>query len=93
MPFVRMPGLTGKVYVPEEQTREEKKHNCKDCYSCQMCSDDRCQLCQGKTCEVLKTSQVSCTSSAEILLCHPFRHPHGQGREKGDDQQINDQNG
>ncbi|MEE4356527.1 MAG: sugar phosphate isomerase/epimerase family protein [Desulfococcaceae bacterium] len=48
MPFVRMPGVTGKVYVPEEQPRDKKKHNCKDCFACQHCSDDRCNLCREK---------------------------------------------
>jgi len=48
MPFETMPGVTGKVYIPEKQT-DIKKHPCKDCFSCQMCSDDRCRLCRGKS--------------------------------------------
>jgi hypothetical protein len=40
-----IPGLKGRVYVPEEQERTPKKHACRDCFSCQMCSDDRCRLC------------------------------------------------
>ena len=46
MPFVTVPGLTGKVFVPESQTTRPKKHPCKDCYSCQMCADDRCSVCR-----------------------------------------------
>jgi len=46
MPFVTVPGLKGKVYVPEQQSTALKKHRCKDCYSCQMCSDDRCNVCR-----------------------------------------------
>ena len=46
MPFVIMPGITGKIYVPEDNTVCEKKHKCKDCFSCQMCGDERCQLCR-----------------------------------------------
>ncbi len=46
MPFVEMPGVTGKVYVPEKPPDASKKHECKDCFSCQMCSDDRCNVCR-----------------------------------------------
>jgi hypothetical protein len=56
MAFVEIPGFKGKVYVPEEIAGSHKKHPCKDCYSCQMCSDDRCNLClKQKTCCRKKT--------------------------------------
>jgi len=45
MQFVSVPGLKGKVYVPEKQQEHLKKHPCKDCYFCQLCSDDRCRVC------------------------------------------------
>ena len=48
MPFVRYPGLEGKVYVPEKVSADAKKHPCRDCFSCQMCSDDRCRSCLGQ---------------------------------------------
>ncbi|QTA84775.1 Uncharacterized protein dnm_007750 [Desulfonema magnum] len=54
MPFIRMPGIVGKIYVPEEKPGNIKKHNCKDCHSCQMCSDDRCRLCRGEESCVIK---------------------------------------
>jgi hypothetical protein len=44
MPFVSRPGLNGKIYVPEH-CPGRKKHNCRNCYACQVCSDDRCSLC------------------------------------------------
>lgn len=44
MPFVSRPGLNGKVYVPEKLPGQ-KKHDCKACFSCQACGDDRCSLC------------------------------------------------
>ena len=47
MPFETIAGFPGKVYVPEEQPADHKKHHCKDCHNCQMCSDDRCQVCRG----------------------------------------------
>ena len=52
MPFVRMPGVTGKVYVPEVLPGQQKKHPCPDCFACQHCSDDRCTVCrnQGAVC-------------------------------------------
>jgi len=48
MPFIKIPGLEGKVYVPEQDMNAPKKHPCKDCFSCQMCTDDRCILCREK---------------------------------------------
>ena len=47
MPFVKMPGLKGKVYVPEQPPDTPKKHPCPDCFSCQMCTDSRCRVCLG----------------------------------------------
>ena len=32
MSFVSIPGLKGKVYVPEKQEEGLKKHPCKECY-------------------------------------------------------------
>jgi len=46
MGFIRIPGFKGKVFVPEETPGCVKKHDCPDCYSCQMCSDGRCGLCR-----------------------------------------------
>jgi hypothetical protein len=46
MPFVRVPGLSGMVYVPEPCPAALKKHPCRDCFDCQRCSDDRCGLCR-----------------------------------------------
>jgi len=45
MPYIRIPGIVGKVYVPEKEPDSQKKHPCKDCFHCQWCSDDRCHLC------------------------------------------------
>ena len=46
MAFVRVPGLSGKVYVPGPCPAALKKHPCRDCFDCQRCSDDRCSLCR-----------------------------------------------
>ncbi len=60
MPFVRIPGLNGKLYVPEDVPTRARKHPCPDCHACQRCSDERCHLCRetavvpspGKTCRI-----------------------------------------
>ena len=57
MPFVTRPGLNGKIYIPE-QPPGKKKHNCETCFSCQVCSDDRCNLCLEQTGE----DAVSCSA-------------------------------
>lgn len=43
MPFPNIPGLPGKLYVPRPNPDAPEKHHCPDCFSCQMCSDDRCR--------------------------------------------------
>jgi len=47
MAFVEISGLKGKVFVPAKNADLIKKHKCRDCYSCQFCSDDRCGVCLG----------------------------------------------
>lgn len=46
MPFVNHPKLPGKIFVPELNPKRIRKHPCKDCFSCQMCGDDRCHVCR-----------------------------------------------
>jgi len=46
MPFVRMRGVKGLVFVPEEEPAGKKKHPCPDCKVCQWCSDTRCASCR-----------------------------------------------
>jgi len=48
MAFVTVPGLKGKVFDPQESDRILKKKPCKDCFSCQHCSEDRCRVCRGE---------------------------------------------
>ena len=47
MTFEKAKGIPGIVYVPECSDCT-KKNNCKDCFSCQFCSDERCDLCLKK---------------------------------------------
>lgn len=48
MGWKRIPGLRGKVYVPDPKPNQPKKHPCPDCHTCQMCSDDRCNVCRDR---------------------------------------------
>jgi len=67
MPFVNIPGLKGKVYVPDPDTDTPKKNPCPDCFSCQMCADNRCHVCLRQkghkhacACSTPETPQSSC---------------------------------
>ena len=48
MTFKKVPGLKGRLYIPEKKDGKTGKHNCIDCFSCQMCSDVRCESCLGE---------------------------------------------
>jgi hypothetical protein len=62
MAFKRMNGVEGLVYVPEDDG-VLKKHPCVDCYSCQWCSDNRCDLClKAKSCK-----NIRCRSDMKSL--------------------------
>jgi len=43
--FESVPGLAGRVFVPDKQSGEGK-HPCPDCYACQQCGEDRCRVCR-----------------------------------------------
>lgn len=58
MPFVTISGLRGKVHVPQAPECCAKKHSCKDCFSCQNCSDDRCRVCLSQRNPCCKTHFV-----------------------------------
>lgn len=45
MAFQSIPGIEGKVFVPDKGCRAAK-HPCRECYACQQCSDDRCRVCR-----------------------------------------------
>jgi hypothetical protein len=46
MAWVNVPGLPGRVYLPQDADPEHKKHPCKTCFSCQWCDENRCQVCR-----------------------------------------------
>lgn len=45
MPWVTMPQISGKVYVPDKRRITPTKNPCPDCFACQQCSDERCNAC------------------------------------------------
>jgi hypothetical protein len=47
MPWQTIPGLCGKVYIPES-VQTVKKHLCADCFACQSCGEQRCRVCQAE---------------------------------------------
>lgn len=50
MAFRTIEGFAGSVYTPDIMPNSLKKHNCEDCTVCQMCSDERCELCLKGAC-------------------------------------------
>ncbi len=71
MPFTTVCGLKGKVYVPGPPKDGTRKHSCKDCYSCQLCSDDRCRVC---------LSQKSCRCEKPTKKQFKSKLSDGRGR-------------
>lgn len=46
MPWINLPGVTGKVYAPSDGGPAPKKHPCPTCFACQWCDEARCQVCR-----------------------------------------------
>ena len=59
MTFEAVRGLKGKVYVPAATEGAARRYPCKECYVCQLCSEDRCRVCRDgqKTCQCDKCAQ------------------------------------
>lgn len=48
MPWVSMPQIRGKVYIPDKTRGCRTKNPCPDCFACQHCSDERCRACRNE---------------------------------------------
>ena len=48
MTFVKGKMIPGKIFIPDFKPDAVKKHPCPDCFACQICSDDRCELCRSQ---------------------------------------------
>jgi hypothetical protein len=46
MAWTRSSGLPGKIFIPDEENRAPQKHHCQNCYSCQWCEENRCNVCR-----------------------------------------------
>ncbi|RPI90533.1 MAG: hypothetical protein EHM32_11450 [Spirochaetales bacterium] len=66
MPFIRIDGFSGLVYVPEFKDAAARKHNCPDCAACLHCSDDKCSLCINRTTGCTHHPGGECASRAII---------------------------
>jgi hypothetical protein len=60
MAWVSVPGLAGKVYVPDDAGQVYKKHPCRACFSCQWCDENRCQVCRGDLAETSACTSMRC---------------------------------
>ena len=76
MPFVKMPGVIGKVYVPEPIPGPAQKHPCPDCFACQQCSDGRCTVCRSEA--VVHSTRCRRSGSEPAGQCHHHREQHQQ---------------
>jgi len=55
MTFIKGKTIQGKIFIPDFKPDAVKKHPCHDCFACQMCSDDRCELCRAQQSSHVKT--------------------------------------
>ncbi|BBO68274.1 hypothetical protein DSCA_22040 [Desulfosarcina alkanivorans] len=46
MAWINVPGLAGRVYLPDDAGQVPKKHPCMACFSCQWCDENRCRVCR-----------------------------------------------
>lgn len=72
MAFERKSGFIGKIYVPDEDPQHVKKYDCKDCYFCKKCNEERCKLCRSEQC----CARSKETSPGHYLI--PPEHLSGQ---------------
>ena len=66
MAWQRVPGLSGKVFIPECQSEGKKKNPCPDCFACQQCSEERCRVCKGPPRHPSDTLQGYCSTIEEV---------------------------
>lgn len=60
MPFEKISGFDGMVFVPESSSHSHKKHPCADCFACQFCDDDRCRICRNE-----KNCSINCREQSD----------------------------
>lgn len=71
MAWKKVPGLNGSVYVPESPPGRPRKHPCADCFSCQLCSDERCGVCREGREDCRQKSKVKSPKSKVLVPVVP----------------------
>jgi hypothetical protein len=44
--WIKHAGLPGKVFQPDDNGLNPKKHPCTACFACQWCDENRCRVCR-----------------------------------------------
>lgn len=76
MAWINVPGVTGKVYVPEDPGETHKKHSCKTCYACQWCDETRCRVCR---CDQAK---IDASSLRQCCVLNSHKHTQAAGPDR-----------
>jgi len=66
MAWQTVPGLKGKVFVPESRSKGKKKNPCPDCFACQQCSEERCRVCFGHQGSFAASPHCVCSEIQEV---------------------------
>jgi len=79
MAWIRIPGVTGKIYVPEDAGQLPKKHPCPTCHRCQWCDENRCRVCRedGKVASEGPSGQ-GCGCSQPATENYKFQAPNSK---------------
>lgn len=80
MAWVTVPGLSGKVFVPEDAGRDRKKHPCTACFACQWCDENRCRVCRDDRTEANAVKKQRCCRQRQPD--RPANHKHQTPRLK-----------
>ncbi|MBL0715210.1 MAG: hypothetical protein JJV98_16095 [Desulfosarcina sp.] len=70
MGFQPASNIKGRIFIPDETPEAEKKYTCPDCFQCQMCSNDRCQICRA-TRQYVPEGQAAMCACAQALNPRP----------------------
>lgn len=74
MAWINVPGLAGKVYVPDDAGQIQKKHPCNACFSCQWCDENRCQVCRNDHIEAHQPGSSNCCTRRLATPAKANRH-------------------
>jgi hypothetical protein len=79
MAWIRIPGVTGKIYEPEDAGQLPKKHPCPTCHRCQWCDENRCRVCRGDGKGASKEpSGQGCGCRQASPVNHKFQAPNSK---------------